>query len=83
MKCQYFWKTCSWLHKLVIRTYFKHEIQYVTCYMQNSLKSDKTLPYLTVLTPMKRPFFSTLWFYLLPKPVFEVFIADLRVVLHS
>ena len=27
--------------------------------------------------------FCTLWFYLIPKSVFEVFIADLYVVLHS
>ena len=45
--------------------------------MQNSLNFDKTLPYLTALTPMKPPFFCTFWFYLIPKSVFEVFIADL------
>ena len=28
------------------------------CYMQNSLNFDKTLPYLTALTPMKPPFFA-------------------------
>ena len=27
--------------------------------------------------------FCTLWFYLIPKSVFEVFIADLYVILHS
>ena len=31
VKGQYFWKTSFWLHKLVIRTHFKHQIQYVTC----------------------------------------------------
>ena len=28
---QYFWKTSIWLYKFVIRTHFKHQIQYVTC----------------------------------------------------
>ena len=28
---QYLWKTSIWLHKLVIRTYFKHQIKYVKC----------------------------------------------------
>ena len=45
------------LHKLVIRTYFKHPIQYLACYMQNSLNFNKTLPHLTALTPMKPAFF--------------------------
>ena len=54
VKGQYFWKTSFWLHNLVIRTHFKHQIQY---YMQNSLNFDKTLPYLTALIPMKPPFF--------------------------
>ena len=49
--------------------------------MRNSLNFDKTLPYLTTLTPMKPPF-CTFWFYLIPKSVFEVFIADLYVVVH-
>ena len=34
VKGQYFWKTSFWLHKLVIRTHFKNQIQYgtgVTC----------------------------------------------------
>ena len=31
MESQYLWKTSIWLHKSVIRTYFKHQIQYVTC----------------------------------------------------
>ena len=57
---QYIWKTSFWLYKLVIRTHFKHQIQYVTCYMQNSINFDKTLHYLTALTPMKPPFFSFL-----------------------
>ena len=31
VKGQYFWKTSFWLHKLVIRTHFKNQIQYGTC----------------------------------------------------
>ena len=54
VKGQYFWKTSFWLHKLVIRTHFKHQIQYL---MRNSLNFHKTLPYLTALTSMKPPFF--------------------------
>ena len=50
--------------------------------MRNSLNFDKTLPYLTALTPMKPPFFEYFSFFN-PKSVFEVFIADLYVVLHS
>ena len=30
MKAQYFWKTSFWLHKLVIQTHFKYQIQYIT-----------------------------------------------------
>ena len=44
--------------------------------MRNSLNFSKTLPHLTVLTPMTT-LFCTFWFYLIPKSVFEVFIADL------
>ena len=31
VKGQYFWKTLFWLHKLVMRTHFKHRTQYATC----------------------------------------------------
>ena len=31
VKGQYFWKTSFWLHKVVIRTHFKNQIQYGTC----------------------------------------------------
>ena len=55
VKGQYSWKTSFWLHRLVIRTHFKHQIQYVTCYMLYFNKT--TLPYLKALTPMKLPFF--------------------------
>ena len=30
VKGQHFWKTYFWLHKLVIQTHFKHQMQYVT-----------------------------------------------------
>ena len=51
-------------------------------FMGNSINFNKTLPYLMVLTPMKPPF-CTFWFYLIPKLVFEVFIADLYLLLSS
>ena len=58
VKGPYFWKTSSWLHKLVIRTHFKHQAQYVTCVtLQNSLNFDKTLSYLAALTPIIPPYF--------------------------
>ena len=58
VKGQHFWKTSFWLHKLVIRTHFKHQIIICgVCYMRNSLNFDKPLSYLTTLTPIKPPFF--------------------------
>ena len=57
VKDQYFWKTSFCLHKLVIRKHFKHQRQFVMCFMRNSLNFDKKLPYLTALTLMKPPFF--------------------------
>ena len=51
--------------------------------MRNSNNFDKTLPYLTTLTAMKLPLFWNFLFYLIPKSVFGVFIADLYVVRHS
>ena len=50
--------------------------------MRNLLNFDKTLLDLTALITTKSPF-VTFWFYLIPKSVFEVFIPDLYVVLHS
>ena len=52
--------------------------------MRNSLNFDKTLPSLTALTPMKPPFFVLSVLFNL-QVSFEVFIADLDVVLliHS
>ena len=75
VKGQYFWKTSFWLNKLVIRTYFKNQIQCGTCVnMQN--------PYFTSLFNGINTY-ETFWFYLIPKSVFEVIIADLYLVLPS
>ena len=80
VKGQYFCKTSFWLHKLVIQTHFKNKIQYGTCYMWYWFNFNKTLPYLMANETI---LFGTFLFYLILKSVFEVFIADLYLVLPS
>ena len=50
VKDQYIRKTSFWLHKLVVRTHFRHQKQYVT-YVTYKICLISTLPYLTALTP--------------------------------
>ena len=52
--------------------------------MRNSLNFNKNIAlFIAALTPMKPPFFYTFRFYLIPKSVSEVFIADLYLVLPT
>ena len=81
MKGQYFWKTSFWLHKLVIRAHFKHRIQYLTCVTCQVRLINIAL--FNGINTNETALFCTCWFCLIPKLVFEVFIADPYVVLPS
>ena len=82
VKSQYFWETSFWLIKLVIRTHFKHQIQCVMCVTCEIHLISLKLALLNGINTYETTF-CTFWFYLIPKSVFEVFIEDLYMVLHS